>query len=446
MSPAVTAMSNAASEEIDAGRIIDEMPWSAAHTRIVALCGAVGFLDGMDSQTIGIVARPMAADLAIPIAGFGPVFSAMTFGAALGAIALGSLADRFGRKRMMVATTVIFALFTFLTAQASSLTTLIWCRFAVGLGLGGAVPCFISLGSEYVPLRWRQLTTSALWIGFPLGGILGAFAVRYLLEIHTWRSVFYFGGLVPLLLAVVLLLFVPESLQFLIAQGIPGSRIIRILRSLQPALSITEDARFRYQSKIKGTSGMAALFGGGRWRVTALLWVGFAFLFGTLSMLNLWSPTLLGQRGMSVADTATAIALWNVGGVIGTTLSGPLVKLWGHVVLPVFLILGAISAALLGHASGFALPALLLLFACLFLGASAGAAISLAGSLYESSARATGIGWAMGIGRLGQAAGPLAVGGLVALQWPLAIIFLAIAVAPVVAAVAMAGSLRGRAS
>ncbi len=439
------ALTGSDSEVIDAGRLVDEMPLRGAHLRIFALCAMVGLLDGMDSQTIGIVARPMAAELAIPIAQFGPVFSSMTLGAALGAIWLGSVADRIGRKRMLIATTALFAVFTLLTAHVTTLTTLVLCRLAVGLGLGGAVPCFLSLGSEYAPLRWRQLTTSALWVGFPLGGIVGAFAVRYLLGFYSWRSIFYFGGLVPLVLVAALILFAPESLDYLVAKG-ASQRIRRLLQSLQPGLLIPHHARFQLRQKGHQTSGLSALFGNGRWRATALLWIGFAFLFGTLSMLNLWSPTLLGQRGMSIADTATAIAFWNLGGVVGTSLSGPLVKLWGPRVLPVLLLLGSISAALLGGVQGFAMPALLLMLACMFLGASAGAAIALAGALYQGAARATGIGWAMGIGRVGQVVGPLAVGRLLGLQWPLAIIFLAIAVAPIVAAAAMVTSRRSLAA
>jgi AAHS family 4-hydroxybenzoate transporter-like MFS transporter len=422
---------------VHAGRILDEAPLGWGQLRIFVLCSFVGLLDGVDTQSIGIAARPMAADLSIAIANFGPLFAATLLGAAIGAVAIGALADRFGRKRLMIVATVMFGCFTLLTARAPSMATLLPCRFAAGVGLGGAVPCFLSLGTEYAPLRWRQAVTAALWTGFPLGGMLGALLDTRLLVSYSWRSLFYVGGAVPLILAACLALWVPESVRYLVGKGM-HQRVSVILGTLRPRLTLPFDARFTMEAEYASAVGLRALFEGAMGRATTLLWIGCALLFGTLAMLVLWTPSLLGQVGLSVPQTAAVIAFYNLGGLLGTGASALLVKRFGTGALVPALVLGGLSSGFLGAVRGFSEPAWLLTLAGLFLGASAGTAISWAGSLYPAQVRSAGIGGAMGAGRLGQFAGPLAVGVLVGMHWPVKAIFAAIAVAPMLAAIAMA--------
>jgi AAHS family 4-hydroxybenzoate transporter-like MFS transporter len=375
-----------------------------------------------DTQSIGIAARPMATDLSIALADFGLLFAATLLGAALGAVAIGALADRFGRKRLMIVATVMFGCFTLLTARAPSMVTLLPCRFVAGVGLGGAVPCFLSLGTEYAPLRWRQAVTAALWTGFPLGGMLGALLDTRLLASYSWRSLFYVGGAVPLILAACLALWVPESLRYLVGKGMQA-RVSAILRALGPRSTLPFDARFTLELEYASAVGLRVLFEGVMGRATTLLWIGCALMFGTLAMLVLWTPSLLAQVGLSVPQTAAVIAFYNLGGLLGTGASALLVKRFGTGVLVPALLLGGLSSGFLGEVRGFSGPAWLL---------------TLAGSLYPAQARSAGIGGAMGAGRLGQFAGPLLVGGLVGMHWPVKAIFAAIAAVPMLAAIAMA--------
>ena len=210
---------------IEVTQWIDERDFGGRQGVIVLLCALVALLDGMDLQSIGLAAPLMTKDLEIAPPAFGAVFSAALAGLALGALALGPLADRFGRKRVLIGATLAFGLFTLLTAAASSLGELLAFRFLTGVGLGGAMPSFISLASDYVPRRMRGSVTSLLWAGFPLGGVVGGLLGSRIIPAFGWRSVFIAGGAPALILAGVLALALPESLGDLLRSGAPPARV-----------------------------------------------------------------------------------------------------------------------------------------------------------------------------------------------------------------------------
>lgn len=194
------------SRTLNVASIIDDNPIGRLQVLTIMLCALVNMLDGMDTQSIGVAAPFMAESLGIPISSFGPIFSAALLGAALGAIGFGALADRLGRKRLLIVALLMIGVFTLLTAHAPSVGWLILYRFLAGIGLGGATPCFIALTSEYAPSRHRAACVTLMWSAFPLGAMIGAFANSALLQSHGWRAIFYLGGVTPLLLTVVLFL------------------------------------------------------------------------------------------------------------------------------------------------------------------------------------------------------------------------------------------------
>ena len=171
----------------------------------------------------------MAAEFHIRLANFGPVFSAMLLGATLGAVLFGAMGDRFGRKQPIIVAVVIIAVFTLATPAVHSIGGLVIVRFLLGLGLGGATPGFLALGSEYAPARLRQRLVSVIWLGFPLGGALGAFQNAYLLAHYSWQAVFYVGGAIPLVLLLFLVFGLPESIRFLIARNRDPAAIASIM-------------------------------------------------------------------------------------------------------------------------------------------------------------------------------------------------------------------------
>lgn len=179
-------------------------------------CGLTAFLDGMDTQSIGIAAPFIIDSLHMPRALLGMVFSAAILGAMLGAFLVGSAADRFGRKRMLLLSILVFGIGTVATSMANSYDSLLLVRFLTGIGVGGAAPCFLTLASGYTPSKRRAAITSMLWAAFPLGGMAGGFLNSYLIGHHGWHAIFLFGGAAPLVLLLVLAWVLPESPSFLL--------------------------------------------------------------------------------------------------------------------------------------------------------------------------------------------------------------------------------------
>jgi AAHS family 4-hydroxybenzoate transporter-like MFS transporter len=203
---------------------------------ILGLCMLVALLDGFDTQAIGYTAPAIAQALNLPREALGPVFSAALLGAALGALSFGPLADRLGRKRFMIAATIVLAVFSLLTAYVTSLQQLLACRFLAGLGLGGALPSFLALGGEFAPVRRRGVFVTLTFAAFPFGGLITALTSSYVIPTFGWQFVFYIGGSVPLVVAALLALCLPESLRFLVARNIRLDEARRTLACIAPEL------------------------------------------------------------------------------------------------------------------------------------------------------------------------------------------------------------------
>jgi AAHS family 4-hydroxybenzoate transporter-like MFS transporter len=222
-------------DTLDVTALIDRANIGAFQLRIIVLCAFVALLDGADTTSIAIAAASLAGKLAVQMRDFGVIFSAGTLGAMVGAMAFGPLADRFGRKRLLLVATVMFGAFTLLTAHAETYGSLMAFRFLAGLGLGGATPCFLTLVSEYVPSRMRSTAITVLWAAFPLGITLGGFLNSYLVAAFGWEAIFHVGGTLPLLVAAVLAAVLPESLQFLIQRRKASVAAARIVGRLAPS-------------------------------------------------------------------------------------------------------------------------------------------------------------------------------------------------------------------
>ncbi len=425
---------------LDVGEFIDRQGIGRPQSIVIVLCGLVALLDGLDLQSIGLAAPGIGAQLHIAPQVFGIVFSAALAGLALGAFALGPVADRVGRKGVLVGSTVCFGLFTFCTAFAGSLDVLLVARFLAGMGLGGAMPSFISLASEYVPSRLRATIVGLLWAGFPLGGVVGGLLGAWLIPAYGWQSIFLVGGVAPIALALLLLIVLPESAAFLINSGKPAERTAATLRRMFPAVSFAKGTQFLLRREPKPRAPVRQLFTGGRGAGTTLLWISFFFAFMILVTNSSWSPILLRAEGIAIEQSAVAMATYNFGSLFASVGAGYLVSRFGAArILPLTLAGGALAYASVGWAAP-SIGAVTIaegIFG-LLLGCASTGLIALAAIFYPSAIRSTGVGWATGVGRIGSFTGPLVVGAMGGAHWPIRTIFGTVAASVLIGAIACA--------
>jgi MFS transporter, AAHS family, 4-hydroxybenzoate transporter len=428
-----------ASPTIDVGDLLDLQSLGWFRIRIIVLCSVVALLDGFDVQVIGIAAPSMAATLNIPIKAIGAVFSATLLGLSLGAMGLGMLSDRFGRKHVLTFATIVFGVFTICTACVTSFDQLLVMRFLAGVGLGGAMPSFIGMASDYAPRHRRGVIVGLLWTGFPVGGMVAGIVSTHLIGAFGWQSVFYAGGMVPILLAIVLASALPESLIFLVRSGVEQRRILGVLSRMHIEISAPEKVQFVARG-FSPASPVELPFTDGRTRATMLLWACFFATFLMLITNAVWTPTLLQKAGLSVAGASLVLVAFNLGSIVGTSIAGLLIGPRGpRASLSAAFICCAIIFAYLGQLgvlSYLILPAQAAAGLCL--GAGSSALIALSALLYPTSVRSTGVGWAMAVGRLGSFVGPLVISMFVSWNWPIGSIFLTFAIPALFTAICIA--------
>src|SRR3954468_5629693 len=217
---------------LDVQTFLNEHPFSGYQWTIFALCFCIVLLDGFDTAAIGYIAPSLITEWGVERPALAPVLSAALFGLAFGALSAGPLADRFGRKAVLVGSVLLMGAACLLSGFSGGLYQLVAWRFATGLGLGAAMPNAVTLMSEYCPDARRATLTNAMFCGFPLGAAFGGFLAAWMIPQFGWRSVLVLGGAVPLALALLLLLLLPESLRYMVAEKHPAERIRRVLRRI----------------------------------------------------------------------------------------------------------------------------------------------------------------------------------------------------------------------
>ncbi len=408
-------------------RLIDDAPISKLQLAVFCLCASVVFLDGVDTQIIGIAAPMISAEQGIARSLLGWIFAAGTFGATLGAFACGLLADRIGRKRVLVAAAAWFGLATMATVLAHGFLPLFAMRVATGLGLGGAVPSFVALTSEYAPARRRAAIVSMLWAAFPLGGMFGGFVDYYLLELAGWRTLFLLWGAVPLAIAVMLALLLPESVRFLLARRPGDPAIPRIVSRIAPGAITCETQLVVTEEDLPGFT-LSQLFTNGRAGCTVPLWIASFLVFGALVVIAAWTPAMLTALGFKASDAALVVAFNGFGSFVGTSAAGRLMERFGpgRALVPGFALAAAAMMAYGGAAGSLLAITAASFVAGALLGLSSSGVVALSALSYPTAIRSTGIGWALGVGRFGAVIGPIAAGAMVGLRWPFAQMWLAL--------------------
>jgi AAHS family 4-hydroxybenzoate transporter-like MFS transporter len=412
---------------IDVAATIDRARLSGLQIRTITLCFSVAILDGFDAQLIGYAAPSITNEFGLGPAAFGAVFSAGLLGMVIGSFLFGTIADRIGRRAVIIFCTVLFALVTLALPLAGSLTTFVVLRFVAGLGLGGATPSLIALVAEYTPVRIRSRTVMVLVGSLSLGAFFGGIVATALIPLAGWRSVFIVGGGFPLVIVVVMLFGLPESVRFLNSRR-RYERARELLSRIDPSAAANDSPLSAESALVR--SPVAALFSAGRAVSTIVLWVVFfANLLVAFSLLS-WLPTLFTAAGLAPRIAFAATATFSLGGFLGGLAMGVLIDRTGrpHRVLLVGYLL-AVAGIVVTTMATSVLP--LLLVAVFFIGvgiAGGQTGISaLAAAMYPTAARGTGVGWAFGVGRIGSVLGPTVSGVLLAAGLgPTAIVGLAV--------------------
>jgi MFS transporter, AAHS family, 4-hydroxybenzoate transporter len=426
---------------IDVPALIDRQKIGRFQVLVAALCAAVVFMDGFDAQAIGYVAPSISKAWGLKPGVLGPVFGAGLFGLMLGALIFGPVADRIGRRSVIVACTLFFGICTLLTVTADSLTSLLAWRFLTGLGLGGAMPNAIALTSEYSPHRSRATMIMVMFCGFSVGSALGGVLAAKLIPAFGWTAVFWLGGAVPIAFAPVLWLVLPESIRLLALKGNDDRRVAALLSRMNPLLVFDTAARFTVHEERPPGFPVAHLFKETRAPATLLLWIMFFMNLLDLYFLANWLPTVINNAGIALELAVVATALLQVGGVVGTLVLGRLIDRFSpYHVLSVAYLLAGVFIACLGSAGASVGLIMALVFCAGFcvVGAQIGAN-ALAATFYPTFIRSTGVGWALGIGRIGSIIGPVVGGILLSLKWDTADIFFVGAIPVLIAAAAASG-------
>jgi AAHS family 4-hydroxybenzoate transporter-like MFS transporter len=411
---------------VDVAALIDQQPVSRFQIRVIALCAGVVFMDGFDTQAIGYVAPTLSKLWNLQPGALGPVFGAGLFGLMLGALIGGPVADRIGRKRVIVLSTLAFGLCSLLTVTAESPSSLLLWRLATGFGLGGAMPNAIALTAEYSPQRSRAMLIMIMFCGFSLGSALGGVFAAHLIPTFGWTAVFWLGGILPAALSLLLVLALPESIRLLALWSTEDRPIRTILAHIAPAQSVAVGTRFVAREERLAGFTVRHLFAGGRALGTGLLWVMFFMNLLDLYFLANWLPTVISNAGIAVEIAVIITTLLQIGGVAGAVSLGWLIDRHSpfHVLAAAYLAAGLLIAAIGISGSSLALliPAVFGAGFCI-VGAQIGAN-ALSASFYPTAIRSTGVGWALGIGRIGSIIGPVVGGVILSLRWQTMSLFL----------------------
>jgi AAHS family 4-hydroxybenzoate transporter-like MFS transporter len=397
--------------------IIDRRKLGVFQKRIALLCAIVAAMEGFNTQSVGFIAPALAQAFHLTPADLGLFFSLGLFGLLLGAIFVAPLADRFGRRPVLLVCVPLLGLCSLLTAASPSVSVLDSLRFLTGLAIGGALPNTIALTSEYSPHRRRSLLVALMFTGFIFGSIGAGLSATRLVPAFGWQAVFILGGVLPLAFAPVLYFALPESIRFLVLRRAPPKAIAALLRRLDPALQTARNTRFITGEAASSGASVVALFREGRAKRTLLLWViSFMSLFDIYLLAN-WLPTEMRALGFPIQTAILVGTVLQFGGLTGTIFGWLADRIGANIALATAYFVGAICVTcigLVGHNEALVMLAVLGSGFGILGGqtvANAVAAIS-----YPTEMRSTGVGWATGIGRIGSIVGPGLAGILLQLN------------------------------
>lgn len=394
--------------------VIDKAKISPFHWRILFWCTLIIIFDGYDLVIYGVVLPILMQQWQLDPVTAGALGSTALFGMMIGAMLLGTLSDRFGRKKMIVLCIVLFSGFTALNGFAQTPLQFGVMRFIAGLGIGGVMPNVVALMSEYSPRRIRSTLVAVMFSGYAIGGMLSAVLGIWIVPQFGWQVMFYLA-VIPLLLLPLIWTQLPDSVAFLVRQGkIAEARKVLAALTGKP---LPDDAELAVHQPQKTEQSLAALFSNNRALSTLMFFQAFFMCLLMVYGLGSWLPKLMTMAGYGFGSSLMFLLFLNIGGIIGAIGGGWLSdRFHPRPVLMLFFTLAAVSLALLGFKSHVAV----LYFLVTVAGATTiGSQILLyayVAQFYPTAIRSTALGWSSGVGRIGAILGPVLGGALLAMQ------------------------------
>ena len=425
-------------ETVDINSVVDNAKFTPFHFNVVAWCLLIILFDGYDLAINGVVLPLLMQDWGLSAVQAGMLASTALAGMMFGAMIFGSLADKIGRKKVIMICIVLFSGLTFAGGFASNPTEFGILRFLAGLGIGGVMPNLVALTSEYAPQKMRSTLVTTMFSGYAVGGVMAALLGSWFTPSFGWQIMFFIAG-IPLFLLPVIWKFLPESLTFLVkAQKHDNAR--QMMQRLDDQLSLNDQTQLALSEiKIAEPAFVSSLFKQGRTASTLLFWLVFFMCLLTLYALGSWLPKLMMAAGYSMDNSLMFMMVMNVGAVVGIVGGGILADRFHLKPVLMFLgIMGALVMSLMGFQSN-----QFLLYILVFLAgaASIGSQMllySYVAQYYPLAVRSTGIGWSSAIGRMGAIVGPILIGGLLGMNLPAHFNFMAVGLPVLITAIAVA--------
>lgn len=424
---------------IRASELLDTPRLSRLQYLVFALCALSVFADGYDTQAVSYIAPTLSAEWRLPAGAMGPVFALTLLGSALGSLFLAPLADRWGRRRIIVCAAFVVGVFTAACGFATTLGALEVLRFCAGLGLGAALPNAIALVAEYAPARRRIGLVTLTFCGYPVGAAFGALVATQLSPRFGWPAVFQFGGAATLLLWPILYRYLPESLTFLGLHDPAGPGAQSIIRRLRPGgPALAEYRLLADEQPVAGRRSLALLFSEGRGAATVLLGLLAFLTLIDLYLLTSWLPTLIQGMGLTLARASAATATFQLGGILGAITLGWLGDRLGvfYVVSSAYVLGAVLICAMAAQPSPLLLPLTTFGAGFMLIGAQT-CNNGIVASVYPTAVRATAIGVNLTIGRIGSIVGPFLTGLLLANNFSVQTVLLLASLPALAAAAAM---------
>jgi AAHS family 4-hydroxybenzoate transporter-like MFS transporter len=413
---------------MDISQVIDAGRWSAYQKSVLAITALAIVLDGFSNQALALAIPQLTRQWHVARDDFKWILVAGFIGMSVGTALFGMIGDRVGRRPTLIGCVLLFGVPTATIALIGGLPVLALLRFVAGLGLGGCLPNATALLAEVTPTRSRNIGVTSGILGIPIGGMIGGVVGAGLLPIYGWPVLFLVGGGMSIAVALVMTSMLPESPLFLARRPDRREDLARIMRRFGNPI----DPHHRFVDsdaapKAKGSVNL--LFATVYRRDTVALWTAMFFsLFAAYGVLN-WLPSILGEAGYSPTMTSASLTYFNIGGVPAALIGAAcfnrfgskaslLVMAGGSILATIWL--GLIPLDPRGSSASFTLA---LILQGVFMNGMQTTMYALAAFVYPTDIRGAGVGWAVGVGRIGATVSPLVWAALLKAQGPAGFFF-----------------------